>query len=125
MTPLCVNTSRIIRICIHTNEQRFSGFSPVLSDEPWLGWGSPEKKTNRHPKADEATRTAHAEKIIGYKKEKKPIVYLDESGFAADMLRTHGYSPQGERCFGTHDGHKKGRTNALGAWLNGLLLTAC
>lgn len=39
------------------------------------------------------------------------------------MPRTHGYSSRGERCFGQHDWHKKGRTNALGAWLNGLLLT--
>jgi hypothetical protein len=29
-----------------------------------------------------------------------PIVYIDESGFAHDMPRTHGYAKIGERCFG-------------------------
>ncbi len=31
------------------------------------------------------------------------------------MPRTHGYSIQGERCYGTHDWGAKGRTNAIGA----------
>jgi hypothetical protein len=35
--------------------------------------------------------------------EGRTIVYLDESGFAKDMPRTHGYSKRGERRFGTHD----------------------
>ena len=51
------------------------------------------------------------------------IVYIDESGFAHDMPRTHGYSPKGERCYGTHDWGAKGRTNVIGALLNGQLLT--
>lgn len=51
------------------------------------------------------------------------MVFLDESGFAHDMPRTHGYAPKGERCFGTHDWGAKGRTNAIGALLRGSLLT--
>ncbi len=39
------------------------------------------------------------------------------------MPRTHGYSPRGARCFGTHDWHAKGRVNALGAVIAGALLT--
>jgi hypothetical protein len=39
------------------------------------------------------------------------------------MPRTHGYSLKGERCFGTHDWGAKGRTNAIGALLRGVLLT--
>ena len=31
------------------------------------------------------------------------------------MPRTHGYSKRGDRCFGTHDWHSKGRVNAIGA----------
>lgn len=51
------------------------------------------------------------------------IVYLDESGFAHDMPRTHGYSSRGRRCFGTQDWHAKGRTNVIGALIEKLLLT--
>jgi len=50
-------------------------------------------------------------------------VYIDESGFAHDMPRTHGYAPRGTRCYGSHDWGAKGRTNVIGALLGGLLLT--
>jgi hypothetical protein len=46
---------------------------------------------------------------------KRPIVYIDESGFAHDMPRTHGYAARGQRCMGLQDWHAKGRTNAIGA----------
>lgn len=39
------------------------------------------------------------------------------------MPRTHGYSPVGQRCYGTRDWHAKGRTNAIGALLGKFLLT--
>ena len=39
------------------------------------------------------------------------------------MPRTHGYAAKGKRCFGSHDWGAKGRTNAIGALLGGLLLT--
>jgi transposase len=39
------------------------------------------------------------------------------------MPRTHGYAPRGQRCYGVHDWGAKGRTNAIGALLGGLLLT--
>ena len=42
-------------------------------------------------------------------------MYLDESGFAQDGPRTHGYSQQGSRCTGIHNWHSKGRVNAIGA----------
>ena len=54
-----------------------------------------------------------------------PIVYIDESGFAQDMPRTHGYAPVGKRCFGKHDWHAKGRTHVIGALLKSCLLTVC
>jgi transposase len=50
-------------------------------------------------------------------------VYIDESGFAHDMPRTHGYSEIGKRCFGVHDWGAKGRTNAVGALIGASLLT--
>lgn len=50
-------------------------------------------------------------------------MFVDESGFAHDMPRTHGYAAKGSRCFGTHDWGAKGRTNVIGALLLGVLLT--
>jgi transposase len=48
---------------------------------------------------------------------------MDESGFAHDMPRTHGYALQGQRCYGRHDWGAKGRTNVIGALLGSILLT--
>ncbi len=48
---------------------------------------------------------------------------MDESGFAHDMPRTHGYSQKAQRCFGTQDWGSKGRTNVIGALLGTALLT--
>jgi transposase len=50
---------------------------------------------------------------------------VDESGFAHDMPRIHGYAPRGQRCFGVRDWQAKGRTNVIGALLNQKLLTTC
>lgn len=55
--------------------------------------------------------------------EKRPIVFIDESGFAHDMPRTHGYAEKGKRCYGKHDWGAKGRTNVIGALLGKALLT--
>lgn len=37
--------------------------------------------------------------------------HIDESGFAQDMPRAHGYSYKGSRCFGKKDWEAKGKTN--------------
>lgn len=50
-------------------------------------------------------------------------MYLDESGFAHDMPRTHGYAPRGVRCYGVSDWGAKGRTNVIGAMVGACLLT--
>ncbi len=52
----------------------------------------------------------------------KSITYIDESGFAHDMLRTHGYSLKGKRCYGKHDWGAKGRTNVIGALIGSTLI---
>ncbi len=41
------------------------------------------------------------------------------------MPRTHGYSDRGERCYGEHDWHSRGRINAIGAIIQHTFLTAC
>lgn len=65
------------------------------------------------------SRIRFQSKMIRYEViEKRPIVYLDESGFTLDSPRTHGYSAQGKRCFGTRDWQARGRLNAIGAIVN-------
>lgn len=77
----------------------------------------------RHPKADDTKREVFQQRVREWQRQKRPLVYLDESGFAHDMPRTHGYSPVNQRCFGTQDWQAKGRTNAIGALWAGLLIT--
>ena len=73
---------------------------------------------------NENARRIFQDKLKAYQADNKPIVYLDESGFAHDMPRTHGYAPIGEPCVGQHDWHAKGRTHVMGALLASCLLTA-
>ncbi|WP_275386329.1 IS630 family transposase [Xenorhabdus bovienii] len=84
---------------------------------------SPLKKTLKHPNADGERRQAFVERIRHYEQAGKQIVYLDESGFAQSMPRTHGYSAKGLRCFGTHDWQAKGRLNAIGVILKRTFVT--
>jgi hypothetical protein len=81
------------------------------------------KKTLRHPKAQACQRKAFEQRIESDKRVGKPIVYLDESGFAQDMPRTHGYALGGKRCYGQQDWQAKGRTNVIGALWGKDLLT--
>ena len=78
-----------------------------------------------HPKADAKERIKFQKKIDRYKKQKKVIVYSDESGFEHDMPRRYGYSLKGTPCYGTHDWHAKGRINVIGALSGKNLLTVC
>tara|TARA_B100001123_G_C14981941_1_gene895992 strand:+ start:396 stop:863 length:468 start_codon:yes stop_codon:yes gene_type:complete len=57
-------------------------------------------------------------------KENRPIVYIDESGFAVDSPRNRGYSHIGKRCYGSHNWHEKGRKNVIGALLGNQLIAA-
>src|SRR5689334_630724 len=76
-----------------------------------------------HPKADPERRSAFCQIIQRYQDEGRPLLSIDESGFAVDMPRTHGYAPRGKRCYGKHDWGAKGRINVIGALLGGVLLT--
>ena len=76
---------------------------------------SRKKKTLSHPRADELKRTQFRDRISGYEKAGRQIVYVDESGFASDAPRTHGYARRGQRCSGAHDWRSRGRVNAIGA----------
>ena len=50
-------------------------------------------------------------------------MFIDESGFAHDMPRTHGYAASGQRTYGTQDWQARGRTNVIGALIGKMLLT--
>ena len=50
-------------------------------------------------------------------------MYLDESGFAQDMPRTHGYAQRGKRCYDEHNWQCKGRINAIGAIVGFMFIT--
>jgi transposase len=63
--------------------------------------------------------------MTGYEVTGRSIVYLDESGFALDMPRTHGYSSTGKRCCGERDWHARGRLNAIGAIVDFKLIAIC
>ena len=78
------------------------------------------KKSLTHPKANAGAQQAFLEKIEEYERGGRPIIWIDESGFATDMPRTHGYSLRGERCFGLRNWHAKGRVNVIGALLWGV-----
>lgn len=64
-------------------------------------------------------------KIASYKGSGRSVIYVDESGFARDMPRPHGYAPKGVRCYGLKDWNAKGRTNAIGALTRGALISIC
>ena len=68
-------------------------------------------------------RRLFRQKIEEHKSARRSIVYIDESGFARDMPRTHGYAPIGQRCYGARDWNAKGRTNVIGALIGKSLLT--
>lgn len=81
------------------------------------------KKNLTHSKADPEKWFTSSQRLKAHEEAEKPIVFLDESGFAPDMPRTHGYAPRGKRCQGIQDWGAKGRTNVIGAFLKGTLLT--
>ena len=93
---------------------------------PSSEWVSVIKKTLFHPKADEHSRLIFQEKLFQYRFiEKRPIVYLDESGFAVDMPREKGYSPKGKKCYASKDWHQRGRLNVIGTIRDFKLFSVC
>lgn len=100
-------------------------FSKVRFVTPCAALALLVKKTLQHPKADVALRTAFQLRIKTWQAKGRQIIYLDESGFAHDMPRTHGYTPRGERCYGQQDWQARGRTNVIGALNAGILSAVC
>lgn len=76
-----------------------------------------------HPRANVFDRLSFVCSIARYRLQGYDILYLDESGFAVDSPRTHGYSEKGKRCYATKDWHARGRINAIGAIIGFTFLT--
>ena len=51
-----------------------------------------------------------------------PLVYLDETAFAPDAPRTHGWAPRGRRVYGRISGNRRPRTSLIAAQLGKALL---
>ena len=84
-----------------------------------------KKKTLEHPKACPLKRAKYQSKLDNFKQQGYPIVYMDESGFEAETIRSHGYAPIGKPCIGyspigtpcidCYNWQGKKRTNVIGA----------
>jgi len=75
----------------------------------------------KNPQASAEKRFIFCRKLKVYESRGRPLIFIDESGFAHDMPRTHGYAPKGKRCYGCHDWGAKGRTNVIGVLLTASL----
>jgi transposase len=91
---------------------------------PLRGWPGAVKKTKVHPKASIQEQDAFLNQIKQLEAAGYQLAYADEVGCAATMPRTHAYAPVGQRANGLVDWGAKGRTNAIGACVNGQLITA-
>ena len=56
-----------------------------------------------------------------FEQQDRDIIFIDESGFCKEWLRTHGWSVKGQRCYGQYDWHLRNTTNAIGALHNSKL----
>ncbi|WP_021828040.1 hypothetical protein [Holospora obtusa] len=61
------------------------------------------QKILKHKKADPKKRFTFFQNIEKPEKEDKLIIYIDERGFALDILRRRGHTLKGERSSGKHD----------------------
>jgi len=67
-------------------------------------------------------------RVLMQKYGSQNIVYFDESGFAAESYRPHGWAPRGQRVFGSISGNNRKATNLIMAqrkneWLAPMLFT--
>ena len=83
--------------------------------------GVTDKKTRSPPKASKDGRRAFCARIKAHEAASRAIVSIDESGFANDMPRPHGYAAKGKRCPGSHAWEARSRSNVIEALLAGVL----
>jgi hypothetical protein len=70
--------------------------------------------------ANEEERQRFNKKIADHKAVGMIIIPIDESGFAHNKPRTHGYAIKGRRCYDVQDWQVGKRTNVIGVlWAKG------
>ena len=74
----------------NTNERCGLAYTQSLFGVGFANSISHIKKALKHPRADAHKQRVFHKKIEEHKKDGRAIVYIDESGFAHDMPRTHG-----------------------------------
>ncbi|WP_346268586.1 IS630 family transposase [Psychrobacter sp. Ps1] len=84
---------------------------------------SVKKKTLEHPKACPIKRAIFQSRLDCFTQQGYPIVYMDESGFEAETIRSHGYALIGKPCIDSYNWQASRRTNVIGA-LYGKMLFA-
>ena len=67
-----------------------------------------------HPKACPIKRAIFQSRLDHFKQQGYPIVYMDESGFEHETIRSHGYAPIGTPCIDSYNWQAKKRTNVVG-----------
>ena len=91
------------------------GLAPARSAARSGGWIL-LKKTTRYIERNHSKRMWFLHELRLYVKKygSKNIVYFDESGFAANVYRTHGWAERGVKIHGDITGnHHRGRTNLI------------
>ena len=64
---------------------------------------------------------AYQSKLDRFTQQGYPIIYMDESGFEHETIRSHGYAPIGTPCIDSYNWQAKKRTNVIGALYNKML----
>ncbi len=57
-----------------------------------------QKKTLEHPKACPMKRAIYQHKLDRFIQQGYRIIYIDESGFESQTIRSHDYAPIGKPC---------------------------
>ena len=60
-------------------------------------------------------RAIYHSKLDIFKQQGYPVVYMDESGFEYETIRSHGYTLIGTPCIDSYNWQGKKRTNVIGA----------
>ena len=60
-------------------------------------------------------RAIYHSKLNSFTQQGYPIIYMDESGFESETIRSHGYAPIGKPCIDSYNWQASRRTNVIGA----------
>ena len=69
----------------------------------------------KHPKAYLIKRAKYQANLDSFKQQGYPIVYIDESGFEAEMIHPYGYALIGKPCIDLYNWQAKKQTDVIGA----------